>query len=222
MRPSDDQLTAWMRAVFAGRASSETIAAISEEVRRARAAEVDALGRLAHASQELHQRSGHDGIWAECPAASCAGDRELVGAGHRNADRRALADIRHAITKAEEAVARSRMPGWTPRTVGEACGHHLSELRGLREVERRIIGDPNFHAGPHPAAPGACARCDVLESASAPTPTEPRCAGCQRSIDPATCWCGSPVDGHGYGDGHSAVPMGCECHRRGPSERETP
>lgn len=198
MRPSDEQLTAWMRAVFAGRASSETIAAISEEVRRARAVEVAALGRLAHASQELHQRSGHDGTWAECQAASYAGDRELVGAGHRNADRRALADIRHAITKAEEAVARSRMPGWTPRTVGEACGHHLSELRGLREVERRIIGEPGV------------------------TDSSTRCAGCQRSIDPATCWCGSPVDGHGYGDGHSAVPMGCECHRRGPPERETP
>lgn len=85
MRPSDDQLTAWMRAVFAGRASSETIAAISEEVRRARAAEVNALGRLAHVSQERHQRlaisspcSGHSGTWAECREPTCQGDRELV------------------------------------------------------------------------------------------------------------------------------------------------
>ena len=43
------------------------------------------------------------------------------------------------------------------------------------------------------------------------------CRGCWGVVDYTTCWCGSPVDGHGYWDGHSAVPMGCDCLRYKPS-----
>lgn len=30
-------------------------------------------------------------------------------------------------------------------------------------MEPPLRGDPNVHDGPHPARPGECARCDVLE-----------------------------------------------------------
>lgn len=40
------------------------------------------------------------------------------------------------------------------------------------------------------------------------------CEGCQTVIDPETCGCGSPIDGHGHGyDNHTIIPMGCGCHR---------
>jgi hypothetical protein len=46
-----------------------------------------------------------------------------------------------------------------------------------------------------------------------PDPLEPPpcCPGCGNIIDPDCCWCGSPVENHGYHDNHSAVPMGCRC-----------
>lgn len=37
------------------------------------------------------------------------------------------------------------------------------------------------------------------------------CAGCGQEIDPETCGCGDSID-H-YPDGHSPIPMGCECGR---------
>ena len=39
----------------------------------------------------------------------------------------------------------------------------------------------------------------------------PLCKGCGKQIDTEWCWCGSSVASHGMGDGHSPVPMGCEC-----------
>lgn len=38
------------------------------------------------------------------------------------------------------------------------------------------------------------------------------CAGCGKEIDPETCGCGSPID-HSAWEGHSPIPMGCECGR---------
>lgn len=38
------------------------------------------------------------------------------------------------------------------------------------------------------------------------------CEGCQTVIDPETCGCGSPIEGHGY-DNHMIIPMGCGCYR---------
>lgn len=37
------------------------------------------------------------------------------------------------------------------------------------------------------------------------------CEGCGNEIDPETCGCGSPID-H-FPDGHSPIPMGCDCMR---------
>jgi hypothetical protein len=39
------------------------------------------------------------------------------------------------------------------------------------------------------------------------------CPGCRAEVDPETCGCGSSRDGHGQGDGHDFVPMGCNCLR---------
>src|SRR5438105_2523035 len=41
----------------------------------------------------------------------------------------------------------------------------------------------------------------------------PFCYSCMNYIDREMCWCGSGKDGHGYLDGHSFVPMGCDCSR---------
>jgi hypothetical protein len=38
------------------------------------------------------------------------------------------------------------------------------------------------------------------------------CEGCQTVIDPETCGCGSPIDGHSAYEGHMAIPMGCGCY----------
>lgn len=38
------------------------------------------------------------------------------------------------------------------------------------------------------------------------------CDGCDKEIDPDTCGCGSPID-HSRYEGHSPVPMGCDCQR---------
>lgn len=39
----------------------------------------------------------------------------------------------------------------------------------------------------------------------------PVCPGCLHEIDPECCHCGSPMNTHGWYDGHSGVPMGCTC-----------
>lgn len=38
------------------------------------------------------------------------------------------------------------------------------------------------------------------------------CPKCGEPIDPGTCWCGEPEQGHGYQNGHSFIPVGCKCH----------
>jgi len=45
-----------------------------------------------------------------------------------------------------------------------------------------------------------------------PTP-ETICTYCHQEVDLTTCGCGSPMEDHGILDGHSAVPMGCDCLR---------
>lgn len=39
------------------------------------------------------------------------------------------------------------------------------------------------------------------------------CCGCHNEIDPDTCYCGDPREGHSWGLGHGFVPMGCTCGR---------
>lgn len=41
----------------------------------------------------------------------------------------------------------------------------------------------------------------------------PKCGGCGQEIDPEVCGCGSSRQGHGWGDGHPFIPMGCDCMR---------
>jgi len=45
----------------------------------------------------------------------------------------------------------------------------------------------------------------------------PTCAACRQEIDDEVCWCGDYIEGHGYDQGHPAIPMGCDCYR----EKET-
>ena len=45
------------------------------------------------------------------------------------------------------------------------------------------------------------------EMVAAPT----MCPDCGQEIDPETCYCGDPIGGRAYHDGHSPVPMGCAC-----------
>lgn len=44
-----------------------------------------------------------------------------------------------------------------------------------------------------------------------PQRDRPVCESCGNVYDPECCWCGSPVDQHTSGDGHSPIPMGCTC-----------
>ena len=37
------------------------------------------------------------------------------------------------------------------------------------------------------------------------------CQGCGKEIDPDVCWCGDELGKHTGYEGHSPVPMGCEC-----------
>ena len=55
---------------------------------------------------------------------------------------------------------------------------------------------------------GACPLCDTVFKDLG----EPICSGCKQKIDPDVCWCGDSYKNHGY-DGHSFVPMGCNCAR---------
>lgn len=47
------------------------------------------------------------------------------------------------------------------------------------------------------------------------------CPSCKNEIDPDTCWCGSPIEGHGIYDGHSPIAMGCTCGYDKPQEPTT-
>jgi len=52
---------------------------------------------------------------------------------------------------------------------------------------------------------------------SAPRPKLEVCRGCGEEIDPGVCWCGMQPDAHNpWYDGHSPVPMGCQCGRDRP------
>lgn len=43
------------------------------------------------------------------------------------------------------------------------------------------------------------------------------CADCGSEIDETVCWCGTLRTDHGgFGENHSFVPMGCNCHRAMP------
>jgi hypothetical protein len=47
------------------------------------------------------------------------------------------------------------------------------------------------------------------------------CPGCKNEIDPELCWCGDAIGRHSYHDGHSPVPMGCDCGRIKSPPNET-
>ena len=53
---------------------------------------------------------------------------------------------------------------------------------------------------------------------SAPSPEREVCRGCGEEIDPDVCWCGDEMGKHTGYEGHSPVPLGCEC---GYDKRET-
>jgi len=48
---------------------------------------------------------------------------------------------------------------------------------------------------------------------NAAKPEREKCEGCGQEIDPDTCGCGDPMEGHSTLSGHSAIPMGCDCGR---------
>jgi hypothetical protein len=82
--------------------------------------------------------------------------------------------------------------GVWPKAVDSGCGGHqhsneASKAQGKEETMSGELG------GPHP---------DGLI----------QCPYCKQEIDPEVCWCGDLIKGHGY-DGHSPVPMGCDCGR---------
>ena len=39
------------------------------------------------------------------------------------------------------------------------------------------------------------------------------CEGCGQEIDPTLCHCGTAIEDHRWGDGHSPIPLGCNCYR---------
>ena len=60
---------------------------------------------------------------------------------------------------------------------------------------------------------GTCFVCTVaqyLDEAVA------RCEHCGERIDPDTCWCGEPFDGHPAASNHNFIPMGCKCYMEKP------
>lgn len=50
------------------------------------------------------------------------------------------------------------------------------------------------------------------------------CGRCHEEIDPDTCGCGMPIEGHALYDNHSPIPMGCDCYRakEGARDAEVP
>lgn len=46
-----------------------------------------------------------------------------------------------------------------------------------------------------------------------------KCAACGNEIDPAVCWCGDSM-GVNLHDGHTPIPMGCDCGRAKPEVGE--
>lgn len=73
------------------------------------------------------------------------------------------------------------------RRIADACA--AVAAHGARELERHA------HAAERSLA-------DALG---------PHCSDCGNAIDEDWCHCGSAVAGHGQGDGHAPVPMGCTC-----------
>ena len=57
--------------------------------------------------------------------------------------------------------------------------------------------------------------CDSIKLESTPCPVHDlnifMCPSCLYRIDPDYCWCGEGRENHGYRDGHSFIPMGCQC-----------
>ena len=48
------------------------------------------------------------------------------------------------------------------------------------------------------------------------------CPDCGWGIDPDYCWCGDAIEGHNYGSGHAAVPLGCTCGYADAEQRRNP
>ena len=46
------------------------------------------------------------------------------------------------------------------------------------------------------------------------------CESCKNIIDPTTCGCGGPID-HSELDGHSPIPLGCNCGRDTNNSKKT-
>jgi hypothetical protein len=54
------------------------------------------------------------------------------------------------------------------------------------------------------------------EAKNLPEPSvhRPVCPECGHEVDPEVCWCGTDAKNHdAHEQGHSFIPMGCECGR---------
>lgn len=95
----------------------------------------------------------------------------------------------------------------------------------LQETMERVYGLPPAPGARYPGEPAdaveraAYRRAAIAERPEPPPAAEPpRCAGCGNIIDPDVCGCGDSIDGRMVHDGHTAVPMGCDCFREPPAE----
>lgn len=111
-------------------------------------------------------------------------------------------------------------PGWFARLLGarevDANAFRAIGIDGVAGLWRWSVG------GGHPPVERWARR--AIDRAMAQRELERRevaddghdiCWWCGAEIDPATCHCGSDINAHNYGSGHSPVPMGCVCHERG-------
>lgn len=87
-------------------------------------------------------------------------------------------------------------------------------LNSLRSIWLAIVNDTIRRSSPPPRPFAEPPRPDMPISI---------CEGCGYQIDPETCGCGDPIEGHGYAPGHGPIPMGCDCYRdRGTDQSTAP
>lgn len=84
----------------------------------------------------------------------------------------------------------------------------LDDLRREREIEDRNKPECKEHDWERRMYGYLCRKCRLYSDT---IPDRPICGGCKQEIDPDCCHCGSPMELHTWGDGHSPVPMGCIC-----------
>lgn len=193
--------------VKAGHRHDEDLRIIDGERRRALAAE-----RARDEAVKAYRRAADALGWAREIGADEVAQYAALAPEETALDDTGREEFRAGVLAAANYLVSISVPGHI------SAQFILDLAAGIRALPTPVVEDDEcgFCLRPMRERNTKCLLC----SPPAPSVEEgprPKCSGCGQEIDPDVCGCGSSRQGHGWGDGHSFIPMGCDCMRVRPA-----